>query len=897
MPLTIGTRLGPYEIVSLLGEGGMGQVYRARDTKLNRDVALKILPDAFANDADRLARFTREAQTLAALNHPHIAHIHGLDESGACRALVMELVEGEDLAQRLVRGAIPVPEALAIARQIAEALEAAHEQGIVHRDLKPANIKIRPDGTVKVLDFGLAKAVDPRASSPGMAALANSPTITSPAMMTGAGVILGTAAYMSPEQARGRPVDKRADIWAFGCVLYEMLTGRAVFEGATVSDVMARVIERDPDWSALPPATPPGVRRALQKCLEKDLKRRLRDIGDLELALDTAPDVTRDRAVRGGRSSWLGWAAAAVAFVAAGAVSAVHFRETPPVLTPVRFEMTTGLNLPESEQFSISPDGRHVVFAGAGPDGATRLWVRSLDGLDTRPLTVVDNDIGAIPPVVWSPDSRSFAFDNRGRLSRLDISGGQPQTVCDLPGVAVGGSWNRDGVILVGNITGGILRCPAAGGRASQVTSIDSSRKESFHLVPSFLPDGRHFLYLRSSRAVSENTGIFVGSLDAKPEEQSTSPLLSVEIGPAYYVPTPGSTSGHVLFPRTSRLFALPFDPQGLMPLGDPVPVVDHVGSYRDTAFFSASRTGVLVYRAADPDLQLTWFDRQGNITARPGDAGRYRNLALSVDGASAALARENPQNPVDQDLWVIDLSRGTSMRLTFDPSVDEAPVWTEDGRRIVYLSNGFKLVQKAANGTGAEQLVLGNDGWKRPTSVSLDGRFLLYSVQSLSQATKSDLWVLPLSGDPKPVPFVQDEFDDSDGQFSPDARWVAYVTNESGGNNVFVRAFSGDVRAGSTSAGGKVLVSKGGGAAPRWRRDGKELFYVSASGAVMAVDIDTSQGIKSGVPRTLFKVDGALADWGVSPDGSRFLFAVPAKQSGPAPFSVVLNWQATLKR
>jgi Tol biopolymer transport system component len=678
-------------------------------------------------------------------------------------------------------------------------------------------------------------------------------------------------------------------------VLYEMLAGRAVFEGATVSDVMARVIERDPDWTALPAATPPGVRRALQKCLDKDLKRRLRDIGDLELLPDAAPEAMREGAGRRGRSSWLGWAVAAVALVAAGVVSVQHFRETAPVLAPVRFDITTGVNLPESEQFSISPDGHNIVFAGAGSDGVTQLWLRSLDALDTRPLTAVNTDAGAIPPVVWSPDSRSLAFDDRGRLKRIDLSGGQPQTVCDLPGVAVGGSWNRDGIILVGNIEGGILRCPAAGGLASPVTSLAPSRKELFHLVPSFLPDGRHFLYLRSSRAVVENTGIFIGSLDVKPEEQSTSPLLSVGIGPAYYVPTPGSTSGYVLFPRMARLFALPFDPQKLMPLGDPVPVADHVGSYRDTAFFSASASGVLVYRAVDPDLQLTWFDRQGNALGRPGDAGRYRSMALSFDGASAAVARENPQNPVDQDLWVIDLSRGTSTRLTFDPSVDESPIWTRDGRRIVYSSNGSKLLQKAANGTEAEQVVLGTEPWKRATSVSLDGRFLLYSL--LNPTTKTDLWVLPLTGDPKPVPFVQDGFDDTDGQFSPDARWIAYVSNESGGSNVFMRPFSGDVRGGSTSAGGKMLVSKDGGSAPRWRRDGKELFYVSAAGAVMAVDIDTSQGLRPGVSRPLFRVDGALADWGVSADGSRFLFAVPAKQSAPAPFSVVLNWQATLKR
>ncbi len=857
MPFSAGEKLGPYEVLAAIGAGGMGEVYRARDPRLGRDVAVKVSAERF-ND-----RFEREARAVAALNHPNICHLYDVGPN----YLVMELIEGES-----PKGPLPLEEALRIARQIADALEAAHEKGIIHRDLKPANIKITSDGTVKVLDFGLAKTS--RDSNGAIAE--NSPTFTMGA--TEAGVILGTAGYMSPEQARGKPVDKRADIWAFGVVLYEMLTGKRLFEGETVSDTLAAVLTREPDWTQVPEKARP----LLQRCLEKDPKRRLRDIADMELLLDTAPAKVEKR------RPWLAWGIAALLLVTLVPIVFVHFREQPPVAELMRFHIPPTVNLATAGTFALSPDGRHLAFPAAGSDGVTRLWVHALDSLEARPLPGTE---GSGTPPFWSPDSRFIAFGTGGKLKKIDISGGPAQTLCDLAPIDIGGSWNRDGVIIFGSQPGPLMRVSAAGGIASPVTALDVSRRETLHIFPSFLPDGRHFVYERATRT-PEGNGIYLGSLDSKPEEQSLKRLLTTAIGPVY-VPSAGSLPGQLLFWRDGTLLAHALDERRLELAGDPVPVAEQVGSFIGFGFFSASTNGVLVYRTASQDFQLTWFDRQGKVLGSAGEPGRYTAVALSPDGTRAAVSRSDPQNTVRWDVWLVDLARSTSTRFTFGPARTNDPVWSHDGSRIIFVSerDSFNFYQKAASGSKDEELVLKSSENKIPTSWSRDGRFLLYTTAPNAK-TKRDVWVLPLEGDHKPAPFLRTEFDEQQGQFSPDGSWVAYTSDESGGNEIYVRTFSP-----KPDAGGKWLVSRGGGTSPHWGSDGRELFYLGRDGSVMAVEVTARPAFQAGAPTPLFQPPRGNAAWDVTADGKRFLFAVPAAQSAAPPFTVVLNWQAVLKK
>src|SRR5580765_1577888 len=571
----LGTKLGPYEVLAPLGAGGMGEVYRARDSKLNRDVALKILPAMFTNDAERMARFRREAQVLASLNHPNIGSIYGLEESNNLWVLVLELVEGPTLADRINGGAVPLEEALAIAQQIAEALAYAHEKGVTHRDLKPANIKITPEGNVKVLDFGLAKVLEgPEnlGSDPSKSPTSGNPT-------TLEGMILGTAAYMSPEQAKGKPVDKRSDIWAFGVVLYELLTGVHLFHRETMSDTLAAVLKEEPDWNRIPVKVLP----LLQHCLEKDPNRRLRDVGDIHLLLETASVPLQTK------RPWFAWGAVAVFLVAFAALSLIHFRERPLMSAPVQFQISPSGSLLQGLAFAVSPDGRHLAFAATGSDGVARLWIRDLESLEIRALPnsypgdlhVTGSAVGA--PFFWSPDSRFIGFQSGAKLAKIEISGGPAQTLCEVQGTVVGGSWNRDGVIVFADNTRGLMQVSAAGGVASPLTTIDPLRKEVVHVLPSFLPDGQHFLYLRAS-SISENNGVYIGSLNTKPEEQDTRRLLETTSGPVY-VPSSDSDSGRVLFLRQGTLMAQPFNAHRLELSGEAVPVAEKVGSYIDYGF------------------------------------------------------------------------------------------------------------------------------------------------------------------------------------------------------------------------------------------------------------------------------------------------------------------------
>ncbi|HXQ26723.1 MAG TPA: protein kinase [Candidatus Acidoferrales bacterium] len=900
--LSTGIKLGPYEIVSPIGAGGMGEVYRARDSKLGRDVALKVLPDAFARDAERMARFQREAKVLASLNHPNIASIYGLEDSGATHALVMELVEGPTLADRIRSGPIPIDEALRIAKQIAEALEYAHERGIVHRDLKPANVKVTSDDAVKVLDFGLAKAIEGDAASID---IANSPTMSR--MATMAGVLLGTAAYMSPEQAKGKAVDRRADIWAFGCVLYEMLTGKMAFQGETVTDTLAAVIRAEPDWSRLSAATPPHVRVLLRRCLQKDPKQRLRDIGDARIALEEVlSGAPQDASVGASalRRPWFAWGAAAVFLLAFSGVSFVHFRErsTAPAAEAIRFEIPVPekTTLPPNGVFSLSPDGRQLAFFAAGADNIYRLWVRPLGSLEARPLP--GSESPQFPPFIWSPDSRYIAFDAGGKLKKVDISGGPPQTVCDLRALEVGGSWNSDGVIILGQAPGGLARVSAGGGSASPLTTLDSSRGEIQHVFPSFLPDGRHFIYLRTS-IKPENSGVYIGSLDAKPEEQDSKRLLATTYGTAF-VPSSDPGTGQLLFMRDGTLMAQPFDIHRMELVGEPATVAEQVGFFIDFGFFSASTNGVLAYRTGGSGAtsQVTWFDRQGKALGTVGEPDYTTALSLSPDGTQAAVSRRDSIG-FNETLWLLDLSRGASTRFTFGPSFDIDPIWSPDGKRIVFDSNRsgvYDLYMKLASGVKDEELLLKSSENKRPTSWSRDGRFLLYTASDTKTA-REDLWVLPLEGDKKPFPFLRTEFNNYAGQFSPDGHWVAYVSDESGHNEIYLRTFSPGSSGTAADAGGKWLISANGGSQPRWRRDGKELYYLAPDGRLMAVEIATNPVLRAGVPKALFQTPPHAEiirgyQWDVTPDGTRLLYLAPTKQ-GAAPFRVVLNWQAALKK
>jgi Tol biopolymer transport system component len=876
LALEIGQELGSYRIASLVGKGGMGEVYRAHDSKLKRDVAIKILPGELARDPDRVSRFQREAEALAALNHPNIAAIYDLQQSGATSFLVLEFVEGDTLAELLAtRGALPLDEASAIATQVCEALEAAHDKGIVHRDLKPANVKVMADGRVKVLDFGLAKALEPSLGASGQGqTYANSPTLSVAA--THAGVILGTAPYMSPEQARGRPVDRRADVFAFGCVLYEMLTGRRAFEGDDVPDILGAVLKSEPDLDRLPAATPASVARLLRRALRKDPRQRLGDIRDARIELEEANAETPAvrTPVRRARLATAMALAIAVALIAALAFPAVrHLVEAPP--GEMRLDIATPSS-PQPLEFALSPDGRSIAFVASG-DGPQRLWLRSLDRVDAQPIAGTD---GARFPF-WSADGRSIGFFASVGLYRVDVGGGPPQFLAGA-GAPRGGAWNADGIILFAPSTGPIMRIAASGGEPMPVTRLDLPRQNS-HRFPQFLPDGRHFLFF--SQGFGEATGIYLASIDGgEPARLTAADSGGAPLGP-----------DRIAFLRQGALVTQALDVGRRQLTGDPVVLADSVG-FDGFAFFSGfsvSADGRVAYRRAGAgNMQLTWVDRTGKTIGTAGDPSATTLYPeLSPDGRRVALDRTVQAN---RDVWLLDLVRGGMARFTFDAAQDTNPVWSPDGR-IAFGSNRngtFNPYVAPSSAPGTEQALLETPGIKVVQDWSPDGRFLLFYAVDPKTLSR-DLWSLDLTGKERTTrPVAQTRFEETMAQFSPDGRWVAYQTNESNRFEIVVQPFP-------NPGGVKWQVSTGGGVAPRWRHDGRELYFIAPDGMLMAVPVaNTGVVFEYGTPTALFQsriagggsVGVNKPNYDVSRDG-RFLVVQPVEESSAFPITLILNW------
>ena len=890
MTLASGNKLGPYEILAPLGAGGMGEVYRARDTRLGRDVAVKVLPSSLSVDPDRLHRFEQEACAAGALNHPNILVIHHIDTHDGSPYIVSELLEGETLRKRMSGTAIAQRRVIDYACQIAHGLAAAHEKGIVHRDLKPDNIFITKDGRVKILDFGLAKLTQPDGAQ-------SQTEIPTRRVDTDPGVVMGTVGYMSPEQIRGKPVDHRSDIFSFGAILYEMLSGRRAFQGESAADTMSAILKEDPpDLSETNHNISPALERLVNHCLEKNPEARFHSARDLAFAIEalsgsfpTSAETMTAAAIaprRMPRREVIGWSLAALLLLAGLAATIVLLRRTPPSERELsRFYVYP----PEKASFAgavdfISPDGRKLLFNVSDSDGKTQLWIRSVDSLTAQPIPGTEQANQAF----WSPDSRFIGFFASGKLKKADLSSGAVQTLADTQ-VSRGGTWNRDGVIIFASSFGGsLVRISASGGPVTPATKLDTSRRQTGHYWPHFLPDGHHFIYLTRS-ANKQDNGIYVGSLDSTDSQL----LVQTDAGAMYASP------GYLLFLRERTLLAQPFDTDKLQLTGEPSVIAEQLvyNPSNGRAFFCVSDNGLLVFRtgAIAANTRITWYDRAGKEL---GSLGAPENIiiasALSADETKVAISRTDP-NLTGSDIWILDTS-GRSSRLTFDPAVDTNPLWSPDGTRIVFSSNRlgpFDLYWKLTSGAGNEELLLKSDDTKFALDWSSDGQFVLY--QDIAPTTQRDLWALPLSGDKKPISVVQTNFNEAQGKISPDGHWIAYISDESGTFQVYVQNFP--------PAGGKWMVSINGGSMPRWRADGNELFYLAANNKLMAVPVKTNgNDFEAGNPQPLFDariapgVTGATG-YSVTRDGQRFLVNARTEESSASPAVVVQNWTALLKK
>jgi serine/threonine-protein kinase len=883
----------------------MGEVYRARDENLGRDVAIKVLPEIVAHDADRRARFEREAKTLASLDHPNIATIHGLEKSEGTHALVMELVEGPTLADRLVQGPLPVNEALLIAKQIAEALEAAHEQGIVHRDLKPANVKVRPNGTVKVLDFGLAKAMEPAAVS---LSVTQSPTITTPAM-TQMGVILGTAAYMSPEQARGSVVDRRADVWAFGVVLYEMLTGQRLFSGPTVGDTLAQVLEREPDLSRFPTTTPVAIKRLVRRCLVKDRKERLQHIGDARVEINealTAPSLeaitagTMPPKVAGWRRT-LPWVAAVIATAVVAGVVGWRAQPEPPARTPARFTIGTlppgFLLIGEYPEVAISPDGTRIVYGSGNTAPPQRLlYLRQLHQLEATPIRGTEG--GSYP--VFSPDGESVAFfdEANAALKRVPILGGQAVSVTRLSGRLTGVSWASDDMIVFGTMDShGLRRVAAAGGVSQALTIVSQDDAETLHSWPQALPGGKGVLFTVLKRSKKGGTAITVESARVALVSLETRQVTDLVAGshPQY------SPTGHVVYSADGTLWAVAFDRGRLALEGNPIPVVQNVQPKSfGGANFSVSASGSLVYVSGSRvglDRTLVWVDRSGREEPLPFPPAEYHFPRLSPDGTRVVVSIGATAGG---DLWVYDVARGNSLRLTHSPAVAENPFWTTDGARVVFgtsFDTEHRLFSTAADGAGGVERLSSLEGtdFADPQGWSADGKTLVFGYGPGDGSNNFGLGVLSMEGNRGWKPLVQTAASEHTASLSPGSKWIAYVSDQTGRSEIYVERFP--------ALGSRRTVSVDGGDDPMWSPTGRELFYRRLSdGAMMAVPIATEPTFTVGPPKVLFKrryFDAGGHYYDVARDGQRFLMLKERESTGAATLPIILveNWFEELKR
>jgi len=875
MSLAPGARLGPYAITAKLGEGGMGEVYLATDTKLDRQVAIKVVPEAFARDPERLARFEREAKVLAQLHHPHIASIFGLEESDGVRGLVMELVEGPTLAERCASGPLPLDESLSIARQITEALEDAHEKGIVHRDLKPANVKLTAEGQVKVLDFGLAKALDPGGASTASASqLAKSPTLTHGA--TQIGMILGTAAYMAPEQAAGSAVDRRADIWSFGVVLYEMLTGRRLFEGETVSHVLAGVLKDSPDFSALPAGTPERIANLLRRCLRKKPRERLQAIGDARIVIE---EVLADPA-RGEigpavvSSPRLAWGVAAIGVVAA-LTFATLWLASERSLSPARL-LHAALAAPEgmafSDTFALSPDGRRIVFdAYDQKTGARGLWLRALDRGEATRLAPTDG--GEMP--FWSPDGAHIGFFAEGKLKRLDPQGGPAQVICDAP-TPRGGAWGPDGrIVFTAAFRTGLSSVLAGGGAPTPLTTLDTSRNEKSHRFPVFLPGGKSILFLaQTAEGGTHNDESAIEALELSSGKRTR--LIAANSSPLF------SPDGRILFWRDGTLLAVRFDPESLALAGDPAPVASPVAfTQNEQALASVSNQGTLVYREGTRGTfsSLVWLDRSGSGAQVIRDRELIDDFVLSHDGKRLAFS-VNSAGQGATDLWIHDLVRGSASRLTFDVGSEGRPVWSRDDRLLYYSNdrrNDGVIFQRSSDGTGSAEEVGTTEAGIWPLDASRDGRWLVIGAPGESSF---DLFRFDLATK-EITPLVTTPFFDEDPALSPDDRLLAYASEQSGRWEVYVQALGGER--------GTWQISSEGGVRPRWRADGRELCFFSGPDRVMSVEVEPGDAPRFSAPRELFR--HPIETFDVTPDGQRFVGRRPADGDASKPLTLIENW------
>ena len=893
MAIASGTRFGPYEILEPIGAGGMGEVYRARDTSLDRNVAVKVLPPELSANPDFRQRFDREAKAISSLNHPAICSLFDVGTQDGVDYLVMELLEGETLADRLKRGPLSTEQVRRFGMQVAEALDKAHRQGIVHRDLKPGNIMLTPSGA-KLMDFGLAK---PNLARDGTSGLTAMPTQTTP--LTAQGTIVGTYQYMSPEQVEGREADARSDIFALGAVLYEMATGKRAFDGKSQISVMAAILEKEPPaMSEIQPMAPPALERLVQTCLKKDPEERLQSARDVKLHLEwigeagSRAGIPAPLATRRKTRQRLAWALVGACGILAAGFAFAYLKEAsvrprpvrsyvlPPEKTSFAFDAATGGPV-------LSPDGTRMIFAAVDASGKKILWVRPLDSLTAQPLEGTEE--ASFP--FWSPDSRFVGFFVPGKLKKIDTNGGPPQTVCPAPN-GRGGSWSVKGVMVFApEIYGGLQRVSSAGGTPTALTELDKSHQQTSHRWPVFLPDGDHFLCWAGNptSTTQEANGVYLGSL----EEKEMRFLVQAD-SDGLYCP-----QGYLLFLRDRSLMAQPFDVGGRKTTGEAFPVAEEVANPQSFRLgcFSASRDGSLVYQTGENGrMQAVWLNSTGGDAGSVGDLAFILAIRLSPDGQRVAEAIQEGQTK-NVDIWLLDLARGVKTRFTFDPSPDMNPVWSPDGSRVAFSSNQkthFDIYAKSATGAGDKEALLVSDADKYTTDWSRDGRYIAYTQLDSRGKTQADIFVLPLTGERKPYAFLQTEFAEGNAVFSPDGRWMAYQSNESGKGEVYVTSFP--------QAGGKWQVSQGGGAVPRWRHDGAGLYYRMPDGKLMEASI-ASKGtaLEVGTPLQVSKIQlGEFGpnQWVVEPSSKndRFLVLRPEKTAS-TPLTLVTHWPEGIKR